>query len=338
MTKTSLIAHFIIFLFILTPKVFHAQVNITPLPLNSDGIVNNIFYDLNEYHNVWLLRNNWNVFKENDPEEVTSVTVPSVFAKEESLVYETSVVLTSAQVKNSQVVLGFLGLNYSADISINGYIIFKHPGGSFPFEIKIPQDILKENANNSITVKVNKKLDSEGSIPGSQQFLYENIDGGIFRDVYIKILPAFHISEINSNFTVDENLSKAVLNLHVSVESAILKKTALETQSKDFLVRVNLYPNGSSTPTIKNDFNEPGFTTSKYDAKCQLEITNPYLWSPETPNYYTCEILLLRDGQIVDKTTRQISIYRLNKVQSTITLNGNPFSLKELRIIRTKLL
>jgi len=294
---------------------------VTPLPLNSNGIFNAVFFDQNEFHNVWLLRNDWDVYRENDPEKKFSISVPSVFNTGETLIYEKKVILTSNQVKNSQVILGFLGLNYSAEISINGYLIFKYPGGSYPFEIKIPKDILKENTNNTVTIKVNRKLDSDNSIPSSQQFLFENIAGGIFRDVYVKVVPEFHISEINSNYTIDQNLSKAVLNLNVGVESPLLKKSTTLNQRKDFIVRINLYPNGAAIPSIKSDFLQQRNTTSSYDAKCQVEITNPFLWSPETPNYYLCEILLLRDGQVIDKSIRQISFYLLNKDRSIFSLN-----------------
>jgi len=327
MTKTSLFIRIIIFSIFLIPNIFYGQATLTSLPLNSNGLINATFYDQNEFHNVWLLRNGWNVYRENDPENKYSTTAPSVFGTGETLVYENEVTLTNSQVNNSQVILGFLGLNYSADISINGYIIFKHTGGSYPFEVKIPKDILKENAN-IITIRVNKKLDSDNSIPSSQQFLNENIEGGIIRDVYVKIVPVFNISEINSNYSIDQNLSKAVLNLHAGIESTLSKKSNGQNQSKDFIVRVSLYPNGSPSASFRNDFLQQWNTNSSYDARCQVEITNPLLWSPETPNYYLCEILLLHDGQVVDKSTRHISFFQLNKASNILSLNGNPFSLK----------
>jgi beta-galactosidase len=328
MAKTSLITRIIIFSVFFIPNIFQGQVKVTPLPTNSDGIFNAAFYDQNEYHKVWLLRDGWYVYRENDPEKKFSISVPSIFEAEETLVYENKVTLTSEQVNNSQVILGFLGLNYSADISINGYSIFKHPGGSYPFEIKIPKDILKENTNNTVTIKVSKRLDSDSSIPSSQQFLFENIAGGLFRDIYIKVVPTFHISELNSNYTLDQNLSKALLNLHVSVESTSSRKNSVQNQNKDFIVRINLHANGAVTPTVKGDFVQSGTTTSSHEAKCQIEIPNPLLWSPESPNYYLCEISIVRDGQVIDKSTRQITFYRLDKDQSIFSLNGNPFSLK----------
>jgi len=328
MTKTSMINRIIIFSLFLIPNIFQGQVKVTPLPVNSNEMVNSLFFDQNEFHNVWLLRNNWTIYNETDPDNKISSSVPSVFDAGETLVYENKVMLTSDQVNNSQVILGFLGLNYSADISINGNLIFKHPGGTYPFEINIPKDILKENTDNTVTIKVNKKLDSESSIPSSQQFLFENISGGIFREVYVKIVPKFHISAINSNYSVDQNLLKANLNLQIDVESTSFRKSADQIQSKDFIVRINLYPNGAATPSVKNDFIQQGTINSSYEAKCQVEITSPLLWSPDTPNYYLCEILLLRDGQVIEKSSRQIAFYLLNKDQNIFSLNGNPFILK----------
>ena len=324
MTKLrTRILSYIIFLF---SSLTFAQIKVTSLPTNVNGVFDAQFYNQNETRNVTLLNSGWYVYYENDPQKKVETTIPAIFEGEESLVFEKGISFTSDEVKNKQLRLGFLGLNYSAEILVNGYSIYKHPGGSYPFEIVLPNDIIKENANNTISVKVNRKLNSENTIPVEQRFLFPAYDGGIIRDVYLKSVSLFHFSQVKYDYTLDQNLSKAFLNFKVNVENSAYKSDQTNT-SKEFLVRINLFAKGSATPQAKGDFVQ---TTNAeiHESNIKLELPNPQLWSPDAPNSYTCEVSLLENGVVVDKTVRQISLYQLKKSESGLLLNGNPFTFK----------
>ncbi len=324
MTKSrTRILSYIIFLF--TSLTF-AQIKVTSLPMNMNGVFDAQFYDQNETRNVTLLNSGWYVYYENDPQKKVEITIPAIFEGEESLVFEKEISFTSDEVKNKQLRLGFLGLNYSAEILVNGYSIYKHPGGSYPFEIVLPNDILKENANNTISVKVNRKLNSENTIPVEQRFLFPVYDGGIIRDVYLKSVSLLHFSQVRYSYTLDQNLSKAFLNFKVSVENSAYNADQ-SNAPKEFLVRVNLFAKGSTTPQAKNDFQ---LTSSREisESNLQLEMQNPQLWSPGSPTSYTCEVSILENGVVIDKTTRQISFYQLKNTESGLLLNGNAFALR----------
>ena len=96
-------------------------------------------------------------------------------------------------------------MNYSADISVNNVIIYRHTGGEFPFHFELPHDILKIDKKNVLTVKLLYKLDSENTIPVKQRFLFPQSFGGIFRDVYIHLIPNISISDLNvpSNYDLE---------------------------------------------------------------------------------------------------------------------------------------
>ena len=130
-------------LIILLQNLLLAQIKVTSLPQNQRDIFDQVFFDKNEYRNVDLMNSGWKVYHESDPEKKVSVSVPAIFEGEESLIFEKQISLTQTQIQSSQLVLGFLGINYSAEISINGYNIYKHSGGSYPFELALPKDILK---------------------------------------------------------------------------------------------------------------------------------------------------------------------------------------------------
>jgi len=322
----KILNYFFVLLF-LFQNLLSAQIKVISLPQNQNGIFDPVFFDKNEFRNVELLISDWQIYYESDPQNKVTLSVPAVFEGEESLVFEKKISFSSAQIQNSQLVLGFLGLNYSAEIFLNGYNIYKHPGGSYPFEIALPNDILKENS--IITVKIDNRLDSENSIPSLQRFLFPNLNGGIIRDVYIKTIPPFHIRYNSFTYSFDKTLTKTNIYFKVGIGKTVFGKNHQPSQAKQFLVRINLTQNGSFTNQSKNDFLQTiPASSNDFETDCKLEFSNLQLWSPETPNYYSCEVSLILDGQVVDKTIKQIALFDVEKDKDIIALNGNSFALQ----------
>ncbi|MCX6168781.1 MAG: hypothetical protein NTX65_05555 [Ignavibacteriales bacterium] len=316
---------YLIFLSALLQNLLLAQIKVISLPQNTNGIFDPVFFDRNEYRNVELLNSGWQVYSESDSEKKITVSIPAIFEGEESLIFEKNVKFTEKQLQNSQLVLGFLGLNYSAEISINGYNIYKHSGGSYPFEVSLPKDILKENS--IISVKVSSKLNSENSIPSTQRFLFPSLSGGIFRDVYIKTVAPLHISSNSYTYSFDQTLSRTYINFKIGIENSSFQKSSQVSQSKEIIVRVNLIPNGSAAAQAKGDFVET-ISSENNESNIRLELINPLLWSPQSPNYYLCEVTLISNGLVIDKNVKQISFYQINKDEKNFLLNGNPFVLQ----------
>lgn len=309
-------------LIILLQNLLLAQIKVTSLPQNQRDIFDQVLFDKNDFRNVSLINSDWKVYHESDPEKKVSVSIPAIFEGEESLIFEKQISFTETQIKSSQLVLGFLGINYSAEISINGYNIYKHSGGSYPFELILPKDILKENS--VITIKISNKLDSEYSIPSTQRFLFSSLSGGIIRDVYIKTLSSIHITNNSFSYSFDQNLSKAFINFKIGIANSDFKTNSL---SSDVIIRINLFPPGSTSAQAKGDFVQK-ISQEDNDAECRLEISNPQLWSPQTPINYLCDVSLMRNGQTIDKSIQQIAFYQLKKDETTLTLNGSPFPLQ----------
>ncbi len=316
---------YLIVLSALLQNLLLAQIKITSLPQNTNGIFDPVFFDRNEYRNVELLNSGWQVFSENDIEKKITVSIPAIFEGEESLVFEKKIKFTGQQIQNSQLVLGFLGLNYSAEISINGYNIYKHSGGSYPFEVPLPKDILKENS--TLTVKVSSKLNSENSIPSTQRFLFSSLSGGIFRNVYIKTVPPLHITSNSYTYSFDQVFTKASINFKIGIENSAFQKSSQISQSKEIIVRINLIPNGLETVQAKGDFVQTIFAEDN-EANLRLELINPQLWSPQAPKFYLCEVSLISNGEVIDKSVKQISFYQIKKDENNFLLNGIPFILQ----------
>ncbi len=312
---------YLLFLFI--PFFVQAQIKVNSLTSNQNKSFDKILFGATETRTVFLINDNWKIFQENDSQNKISVNVPAIFDGDDVLTFERKVDFTQQQLDKFEVKLGFLGLNYNAEISINGNIIANHYGGAYPFEISLPKDLLRSDKSNKISVKVNKKLDSETTIPSKQKFLFPEFEGGIIRDVYIKLVPLLSISKIDFNTPV-EQLSKFTVGFNVHIDNAN-SNSGIKTQSQ-FYVHANIYSPNGGVSIAKGDYLQTIYNEENYESRFQLDVLNPLLWSPSVPNKYICEISLVKDGIVIDKLERDIVFYSLKKTQDNLQLNGLPFA------------
>ncbi len=311
---------FLYYLILLLPILSLAEIKVTSLPSNKNQIFDKFLFGASETRNVLIINDSWKVYHESDQGKKVKISVPAVFDGEDVLVFERYVELTETQVKENLIKLGFLGINYSAEISVNGNSIYVYHGGSTPFEVSLPKDILRWDKSNRISVKINRKLDSETSIPTKQRFLFPEFGSGIIRDVYLKVMPQLSISKIDYVYAL-ENLNNGRINFSIQVENSLEKEKI--NQQTEFNVKVSL--RSSTGLQYQGDFLNTIGNEDFYDSKFQLDIQNPVLWSPSSPNIYQCEISLVKDGVIVDKQVQEISFFQLKKIDNNFLLNGIPF-------------
>ena len=113
-----------------------AQIVFKELPGYKIADNDSLFFDINSKRKIISLNGTWKVHPANDEDAPKiPVTVPSVFQGEGELIFEKSFTISQNDLKNYQMKLVFFGINYSADISLNKNIIYRHPGGEFPFQL-----------------------------------------------------------------------------------------------------------------------------------------------------------------------------------------------------------
>ncbi|HQJ47271.1 MAG TPA: hypothetical protein PK195_11530, partial [Ignavibacteriaceae bacterium] len=161
------------------------QVIFRDLPNYKLNSSDQFLFDISSSRDIIPLNGTWKVYTADDKKkEKVNVIIPSVFEGKGEFVFEKSFNLTSKQIDNNKISLNFFGINYSADISVNNAIIYRHPGGEFPFSLPIPRDLLRSDKANVISVKLFYELDALNTIPLKQRFLFPQNLGGIIRDVF----------------------------------------------------------------------------------------------------------------------------------------------------------
>lgn len=325
MTNNQKFFYSIVFFFI-AAQIF-AQITIKSLPINNKIIADSNFSGKNLTRETKQLSANWKVYSEKNPANKINATIPAVFEGNESLVYETSFYLSGKEIKEHSIKLIFLGVNYSSEIVLNNYNILKRTSGEIPFEVELPKDILKPDAKNKIQIKVNAKLNSDYSIPVLQRFLFPAIQRGISRDVFLQLTPNTNISKLGVKTSLDENLSKGKIDFSLSLKNLSSLKINIENPEQLF-IRVKLRP--AFVGGTEQNFEYLVNTNKKDEIEINFafEVPNPVAWSPASPNYYNCEVMLNYGQQIIDLTQREISFAKISVNENSLSINNKSFDFK----------
>lgn len=324
----SLLYNLFITAIVFTQLTF-SQVIFRDLPNYKINTSDQLFFDITETRDVISLNGNWKVYpSDDDKKEKVNVRVPSIFEGKGEFVFEKSFPLTNAQLNNHKISLNFFGLNYSADISVNKVIIYRHPGGEFPFTVSLPRDILRSDKDNVISVKLSYELDSQNTIPLKQRFLFPQNFGGVIRDVYLHLTPNVSITDFTYKTEVDLKSNKAVISIRSVIDNKEFKKIndTLDAQTNFRLKTQIFYPDGKTSSSLEDN----SFIlkqNKQIEIRNSVPVASPVLWSPENPASYVIRLELWRGDQLVDRYDQSIAFLKLETEQDNFSLNGKEFNL-----------
>ncbi len=328
----SLLYNLFIATIVLSQATF-SQVIFRDLPNYEINSSDQLFFDITDTRDVISLNGNWKVHPaDDDKKEKVSIRVPSIFEGKGEFVFEKSFSLTIAQLNNRKISLNFFGLNYSADISVNKVIIYRHPGGEFPFTVSLPRDILRSDKDNIISVRLSYELDSQNTIPLKQRFLFPQNFGGVIRDVYLHLTPNVNISDFTFKTDVDSKSNKAIISLRSVIDNKEFKRAndTLETQTNFILKTQIFYPDGKTSLSSGSGFSDNNFIlkqNKQIEIKSSITIPSPTLWSPESPVSYIVRLELWRGEQLIDRHDQSIALFKLESSQNSFSLNGKDLNL-----------
>ena len=330
-SKFFFLSNIVLFFFFVNP--LSAQIVFKSLP-NYQAKIDSSFFDITKTRKIILLNGNWKVYSTNDKDKKsTEVTVPSIFDGEGELTFEKEFNITQNQLNNYIMFVHFLGMNYSADIAVNNIIIYRHTGGEYPFHFELPHDILRVDKKNVLTVKLLYKLDSENTIPVKQRFLFPQSFGGIFRDVYIQLIPNISISDLNVSSNYDSKSDKASLKVKAEINNQEFKRIpdSIEIQN-NFNLKIKIFrPDGSSAGIFENKFTLE--RNKNILINQDIEIKNPSLWSESNPKSYIISTELWKTDSLIDITRQEREIYSISSEKNLLLFNGSAFQLKGVTYI-----
>lgn len=210
--------------------------------------------------------------------------------------------------KGKRVTLDFGGIIYLGDVFLNGHKVASTDYGYVGFEADLTP-YLDYKGDNTVTVWA-----SSGPRKGSRWYT----GGGIFRDVYLKVKNPTHIARHGVFICTKDNKE-----VHIQVEVD-------GWQKHDISVKAQLLDaDGNTVGTTKATMPKHTRQTTTEVQLPAITMSEPHLWSPESPYLYSAD-LLVYDGKIlVDSIREHFGIRTLEfSPEFGFKLNGKKLFLK----------
>ena len=211
--------------------------------------------------------------------------------------YRKKLQVESLNLKDELLKLHFEGVYQKAEVFINGQKAGQHGYGYTPFTIDITPYINKDKGPNELVVRVNN----------SQQPNCRWYSGsGIYRHVWLNVMPKVHIAE-NGIFVTTDLATNGVRKAKIDV------KVTVENEDK--------VPH---TATVKVEEQEQTVSLNageRKDIDFSYIIDHPHLWSPDDPYLYSALVSLNREQQ--ESVSFGIRRIRFDAHRG-FTLNGKP--------------
>lgn len=199
----------------------------------------------------------------------------------------------------------FEGVYMNSEVFINGKSLGVYPYGysSFSYDLTPYLNFGKENI---IAVRVDN----------SQQMNSRWYSGsGIYRHVWMVVTDPVHVAHWGIDISTPEVSSK---------KAVVLVKTKVknETESAQSIVVKTLLSNNSKN--AGNDQTQVELPAhSEKELTQTIHVSNPKLWTPETPYLYQAQIQVLKDKKVVDDTKTDFGIRSIKfTTENGFQLNG----------------
>lgn len=188
--------------------------------------------------------------------------------------------------KGQELRIVFEGVMTEAEVFVNGKLAGeKHVGSYYRFYYDISK-LLRYGKENELEVVV-KKLPENQSVRSAEKEADFWTFGGIYRPVYLEILPHDHIERLALN----------------AKQNGSLEVDYFVSCSNDFEIRQSVF----DLKTGKQFGSEKSFLFGGGEAeiKTNRSFSNPKLWTCETPNLYVLKSELIIKGKVIHETSER---------------------------------
>lgn len=212
------------------------------------------------------------------------------------------------KMSNKNLMLCFNGVDYIADVYLNGHHLITHEGGYAPFEVDISKYVIADE--NILVLRVYDPQKSDNP-RGKQTWKGKNFEcfylpnSGVWQSVWIESFNEDYI-KVRSLFP---NIDKCEINGEVENTYLLADKVEITvTDAKGNLVSSNTF-----------EFTKYGKT------KYTLPINNMVLWNIENPYLYNVRYRLYKENQLCDEAISRFGMKKFDIQAGVIKLNNKTF-------------
>ena len=223
--------------------------------------------------------------------------------------------------KNQRVLLHFGAVDYHAKVWVNGHLVVEHIGGHTPFSADITF-ALGDLDRHTVTVYAEDDPHDLAKPRGKQDWqlqphsIWYPRTTGIWQTVWLEVVAQTYINKIRWTPNFDgfeigcETMIAGDLKANFTVEVKISHNGKLLADDHYKII--------GHESSRKISLSDPGIDDSR----------NELLWSPERPTLLDAELLLLRDGEVIDKVCSYTALRSAHINRDRFMLNGRPYFLR----------
>ena len=210
-------------------------------------------------------------------------------------------------IANKKVTIYFDGVYMNSDVWLNGHHLGNHPYGYTPFYFDLTP-YLEQNSENVLAVRVRNEGKNSRWYSGS----------GIYRHVWLTVTNPVHVQQWGVYITTpDVSQKTATVNLVTNFTG--------NSNMQAFKLRTRLF-DAKNKVVAEKAANIPGAEEPINQA---MQLSNPHLWSPESPYLYHAETDILQNGQVIDHVVTSFGIRSIDiTAEKGFLLNGSPIKLR----------
>ncbi|MDM2736370.1 beta-galactosidase [Citrobacter sp. Ct235] len=224
--------------------------------------------------------------------------------------------INEAERRDGQTRIIFDGVNSAFHLWCNGRWVGYGQDSRLPSEFDLSAFLV--SGENRLAVMVLRW--SDGSYLEDQDMWRMS---GIFRDVSLLNKPATQISDLRITTHLNEDFSRAILAVDVSMrgEWRDCLRVTVQLWDGDVMMGESTAPFGSEIIDERGAYGDR--TTLR------LNVDNPSLWSAETPHLYRAVVQLhTADGTLIEAEASDVGFRRVSIENGLLLLNGKPLLIR----------
>jgi len=219
--------------------------------------------------------------------------------------------------RGRRLLMHFNGVFQIADVWVNGRHVGQHTSGytSFAFDVT---DAVELGKRNVVTVKVNDVL-SPFIAPAEERNVANY--GGIYRSVWLEVMDPVHIRYNGTWVTFEGNEERPVVRIRTWVknQSGSTREVRIESEVVDAA--------GQSKSKLEVQAGIGAGQGKSFDQKTEA-ISDPQLWSPDSPYLYQLVTTVYEGDRALDRYVTRFGIrFMGHNASAGFTLNGKPINL-----------
>jgi hypothetical protein len=230
-----------------------------------------------------------------------------------------------AEWRDQRVFLVFEGAMTDTSAKLNATSVGPmHQGGFYRFKYEV-SNLIRPGATNKLEVTVAKHSANESVNRAERQADYW-VFGGIFRPVYLEVVPRQFIERVAIDARADGNFAMEVF-LNGVTDADAVEAQILTSEGKTVGGVFSSKPLSPSEGEREAD--RPGEGRFAWPTKLHTQVVSPKLWKAETPNLYRVEVRLKRGSEVLHQFTERFG-FRTFEVRDGdgLYLNGQKIILK----------